>query len=276
MKKLLLLGLLIAGCGVQTTDSELKASSATTQVSEGTAADLGNLAVNSSYTHEKKHETQMMKAQGNSQLIAAQINHDAKQEYLANIEDEAKSRASQNASDLLAYNPSETAYVEFSSDHGVSASVKGVKLIADNKLNVPTKDEAENHAWKVGLAVAAVAAVAVIAANSSSGSSGGESSKVSSPEDCEDGTVYYKGECAKPSIAALAYTGDSCYSVQQAVGRNIKVSKRAKTIPAVYGTYNDYVFDRSFKYVKEKEKRDTRPAYLPYTKTLVVECYYSY
>lgn len=209
MKKLCLLALLIAGCGVQTTDSELKASSAATQVSEGTAADLGNLAVNSSYTHEKKHETQMMKAQGNSYLIAAQINHDAKQAYLANIEDEAKSRASQNASDLLAYDSSETAYVEFSSDHGVSASVKGVKLIADNKLNVPEQKD-ENDAWKIGLAVAAIAGVVVLATNKNGSGDNNSDSPVCSQKLLDKGYVDYKGLCVLEPVAEIAEKAERC------------------------------------------------------------------
>ena len=117
------------------------------------------IAINSYYRFEENPPE--VRGSWNSQTIAAQINYDAKQAYLDKIESEAAARASENAQGLIAYNSDQVGYVEFSSDHGLSASVKGVKVVADNKLNTPKNIGSERSmAWKVGLVLAAAAVVA--------------------------------------------------------------------------------------------------------------------
>ena len=100
------------------------------------------------------------------QTIAAQISYDAKQSYLSEIESAALARKAENAQGLTTYDPHQVGYVEFSTKHGLSASTKGIKVIADNELNVPAKDKKDPYgtAIKVGFILAAVAvSVAAIA-----------------------------------------------------------------------------------------------------------------
>ena len=128
------------------------------------------LAVNSSYSFEE--ERPEVRGHGNSQTIAAQISYDAKQAYLAEIENEAASRAAENAQGLIAYNPHQIGYVEYSTKHGLSASTKGIKVIADNQLNVPNAHSKYDTAVKVGFILAAVAvSVAALSGRSGKGKS---------------------------------------------------------------------------------------------------------
>ena len=135
------------------------------------------IAINSSYRFEENRPA--VRGSSNSQTIAAQINYDAKQAYLDNIESKARSRASRNAQGLFAYNPDQLGYVELSSGHGLSASVKGVKVIADNKLNVSEKKE--GHAALIAIALGAAASIAIAISLNSSGTD-----KTSTNHPCQD------------------------------------------------------------------------------------------
>ena len=111
------------------------------------ALDSLELAVNSSYSFEEQRPATKSL---NSQTLAAQISYDAKQSYLSEIEDAALARKAENAQGLTTYDPHQVGYVEFSTKHGFSASTKGLKVIADNELNVPggTRKK-QNNQWVV-------------------------------------------------------------------------------------------------------------------------------
>lgn len=114
--------------------------------------------------------------------LAAQISHDAKQYYLGLMNQAEQARQAYHARGLTAYNPHEVAYVELSSKYGLSASTRGIKVIADNKLNLPPQNqdlESQKKWWAV-VTVAAVLTAVVIHSRSHRGSN----------SVCQDGFIY--------------------------------------------------------------------------------------
>ena len=139
------------------------------------ALDSLELAVNSSYRFEEQRpETKSL----NSQTLAAQISYDAKQSYLSEIENAALARKAENARGLTTYDPHQIGYVEFSTKHGFSASTKGIKVIADNEINVPVapKEANNQNKWAIPIMTAVLVGAVVLVLANRGGSSGGGSS----------------------------------------------------------------------------------------------------
>ena len=143
------------------------------------------LALSSDHSHptpnQPNHNVQPL-------TLAAQISHDAKQYYLGLMAKADQERQAYNAGGLTSYNPHEVAYVELSSKYGLSASARGIKVIADNKLNLPPRNqdvesqESQKKWWAV-VTVAAVLTAVVIHSRSQNGSS-------TTTHGCQDGFVY--------------------------------------------------------------------------------------
>ena len=144
----------------------LSSEEAVPQICMDLVDDALELAINSSYSFEKQRpETTSL----NSQTLAAQIAYDAKQSYLAEI-DEATLGTVQNTQRLTTYDPHQVAYVELSTEHGISASTKGIQMVAynHNQPKFPKRSKKEITAWTTGLILAAIAVGVVAFTNPSS------------------------------------------------------------------------------------------------------------
>ena len=141
------------------------------------------IAVNSSYSFkEQRPATKSL----NSQTLAAQISYDAKQSYLSEIENAALARKAENARGLTTYDPHQIGYMEFSTKHGFSASTKGIKVIADNEINVPGGTEKkQNNKWVVPVIATLVAGVIVLAVSKSLSSSQIQKSSLTGDPECD-------------------------------------------------------------------------------------------
>lgn len=74
--------------------------------------------------------------------------------------------------ELTSYNPHKVAYVEFSSKYGLSERTKEIKVIADNKLNLPpqNQDLESQKKWRCVVTMAAVLTAVIIHNRSHNGS----------------------------------------------------------------------------------------------------------